>query len=71
MSLCSTVKEFDDIYDNEITKRYGKYETLRLSKRIDHRERERNLGADRPFKLDLKNRFLRLLVYYNLYITSR
>jgi hypothetical protein len=27
------------------------------------------LGAGRPFKLDLKNRFLMLLVYYRLYIT--
>jgi hypothetical protein len=27
------------------------------------------MGAGRPFKLDLKNRFLMLLVYYRLYIT--
>ena len=29
----------------------------------------RAMGADRPFKLDLKDRFLMLLVYYRLYIT--
>jgi len=27
------------------------------------------MGAGRPFKLDLKDRFLMLLVYYRLYIT--
>jgi hypothetical protein len=62
-----TVQQFDDIYDKEITKRYGKYEIQRLSKR--NKDRERNIGAGRPFKLDLKNRFLMLLVYYRLYIT--
>jgi hypothetical protein len=61
-----TVKEFDDIYDKEISKRHGKHEVLRLSKRKD---RERSIGAGRHFKLDVKNRFLMLLVYYRLYIT--
>jgi hypothetical protein len=60
------VKEFDDIYDKEITKRYGKYELKRLSKR---KGRIRDIGAGRPFKLDVKDRFLMLLVYYRLYIT--
>ncbi|HEY6535600.1 MAG TPA: transposase family protein [Candidatus Nitrosocosmicus sp.] len=41
---------------------------LRLSKRKE--DRERKAGAvGRPFKLDLENRFLMLLVYYHLYIT--
>ena len=62
-----TVQEFDDIYDKEIAKRYDNYEIQRLSKR--NKDRERNIGAGRPFKLDLKNRFLMLLVYYRLYIT--
>ena len=32
--------------------------------------RERSIGAvGRPFKLDVKNRFLMLLIYYHLYIT--
>ena len=50
-----TVKEFDEIYKNEIAKRHGKYEIQRLSKR---KGRERSIGAGRPFKLDIKNRFL-------------
>ena len=62
-----TVHEFDDIYNKEITKRYCKHELKRLSKRKD---RKRDMGGvGRPFKLDLKNRFLMLLVYYRLYIT--
>ncbi len=39
-----------------------------MSKRKD-RDRERRIGAGRHFKLDVKNRFLMLLVYYCLYIT--
>src|SRR3954453_14117410 len=61
-----TVQEFDDIYDKEIAKRYDKYEIQRLSKR---KNRKRDIGAGRPFKLDLRDRFLMLLVYYRLYIT--
>jgi hypothetical protein len=61
-----TVQEFDDIYDKEIAKRYDKYELKRLSKR---KNRKRDMGAGRPFKLDLENRFLMLLGYYRLYIT--
>jgi hypothetical protein len=62
-----TIQEFDDIYDKEIAKRYDKYEIQRLSKR--NQDRERNIGAGRPFKLDLKDRVVMLLVYYRLYIT--
>jgi hypothetical protein len=62
-----TVKEFDGIYDNEMAKRYCKHEIKRLSKRKD--SRERSIGAGRHFKLDVKNRFLMLLVYYRLYMT--
>ena len=61
-----TVQEFDDIYDKEIMKRYHDYEIQRLSKGKD---RKRYIGAGRPFKLDLENRFLSLLIYYRLYIT--
>jgi hypothetical protein len=61
-----TVEEFDGIYNKEISKRYCKHEAQRLAKR---KERERSMGAGRPFKLDVKNRFLMLLVYYRLYIT--
>jgi hypothetical protein len=61
-----SVQEFDDIYNKEIAKRYLDYELQRLSKRKD---RKRTTGAGRPFKLDLKDRFLMLLIYYRLYIT--
>ena len=61
-----TVQEFDDIYNKEIAKRYEKHEIKRLSKRKD---REREIGAGRHFKLDIRDRFLMLLVYYRLYIT--
>ena len=60
------MQEFDDIYDKEITKRYTKHEIQRLSKR---KYREREIGAGIHFKLDVKDRFLMILVYYRLYIT--
>lgn len=60
-----TIQEFDDVY-KEIKKRYLTYELKRLSKRKD---RKRDIGAGRPFKLDLRDRFVMLLVYYRLYIT--
>ena len=62
------MQEFDVIYNKEITKRYDKYDIQRLSsKRKDVRERK--AGAGRPFKLDVKDRFLMLLVYSRLYMT--
>jgi hypothetical protein len=61
-----TLQEFDNIFQKEITKRYHKHEIKRLSKR---KNREREIGAGRHFKLDLIDRFLMLLVYYRLYIT--
>ena len=62
------MQEFDDIYNKKIAKRYSKYDLQRLSsKRKD--DRERKAGVGRPFKLDVKDRFLMLLVYYRLYIT--
>jgi Helix-turn-helix of DDE superfamily endonuclease/DDE superfamily endonuclease len=61
-----TLQEFDNIYDKEITKRYSNYELKRLSKR---KNRKRDIGAGRPFKLEVKDRFTMLLVYYRLYIT--
>jgi hypothetical protein len=61
-----SVEEFDNIYNKEMTKRYDKYEIRRLSKR---KGRKRDMSAvGRPFKLDLENRFLMLLVYHRLYI---
>jgi len=62
-----TVQEFDDVYNKEIAKKYHEHEIKRLSKRKD---KNPNTGAIRsPFKLDVKDRFLMLLVYYRLYIT--
>jgi hypothetical protein len=62
------VLEFDNIYNKKIAKRYGKYEQQRLSSKRQA-VRERKAGAGRRFKLNVKNRFLMLLVYYRLYIT--
>jgi hypothetical protein len=62
-----SVQEFDDIYNKEITKRYHDYEIKRLSTK--RKDRKRDIGAGRPFKLDLKDRVVMLLVYYRLYIT--
>jgi DDE superfamily endonuclease len=61
-----SVQEFDEIYNKEITKRYHDYELKWLSKR---KNRKRDTDAGRPFKLDLRDRFLMLLVYYRLCIT--
>ena len=60
------MQEFDDIYKKELSKRYSKHEIKRLSKRKD---RKRSTGAGRPFKLNVRDRLLMLLVYYRLYIT--
>ncbi len=62
-----TVEEFDDIYKKEMAKRYGKH--MRSSDYPIEKNGERSIGAGRPFKLDIKNRFLMLLAYYRLYIT--
>ena len=32
-------------------------------------QKEREYDAERTFKMDVKNRFLMLLIYYRLYIT--
>jgi hypothetical protein len=61
------VQEFDDIYNYKIAKKDIKYELKRLSMRKDIRERK--IGAGRCFKLNVKDRFLMLFVYYHLYIT--
>jgi hypothetical protein len=59
------VSEFDSIYE-EVESKHDDYERKRLYKE----DRKRKVGAGRPFKLDLQARFLMLLVYYRLYITS-
>ena len=59
------MKQFDDIY-KEIESKYEKYEIKRLSPR---RNRERDIGAGRRFKLVIKDRVIMVLVYYRLYNT--
>jgi len=64
-----TVQEFDNIYSKKIAKSYDQYEIQRLSSIKRKVIRERKDGAGRLFKLNVKDRFLILLVYYRLYIT--
>ncbi len=63
-----TLQEFDNIYNKEIVNRYEKYELKRLSYKRKE-DRKRKIGAGRPFKLNIKDRILMLLIYYRLYIT--
>ena len=58
------ISEFNEIYA-EIESKYNEHERKRLSRT----KRERKVGAGRPFKLKVRERFLMLLVYYRLYIT--
>ena len=58
------ISEFNEIY-TEIESKYNEHERKRLSRT----KRERKVGAGRPFKLKVRERFLMLLVYYRLYIT--
>ena len=62
-----TISEFDFIY-NELESKYDDHERPRHFSKMNNRQR--NMGAGRPFKLKVKERFfLMLLVYYRLYIT--
>lgn len=61
------VEQFDDIYRG-IEEKYEKYEIKRLSKGKKLRQ-ERAVDAGRPFKIDIKNRFIMILISYRLYIT--
>jgi len=60
-----TVLEFDKI-NREIESKYEEYERRRL---LSKRNRKRDVGAGRPFKLKARERLLMLLIYYRLYIT--
>ncbi len=59
------VSEFDEIYD---VLESGYYDFER--KRLARKDRENEIGGGRPFKLELQDRLLMLLVYYRLYVTS-
>src|SRR6476646_11902246 len=50
-------------------KRYQKNTKHKIKRLSKGKERKRDIGAGRPFKLDLRDRFVMLLVYYRLYIT--
>jgi hypothetical protein len=51
-----------------MVKKYENHEIKRLScKRKENRKRK--IGAGRHFKMNLKDRFIMLLVHYRLYIT--
>jgi hypothetical protein len=60
------VSEFDSLYA-KIEDAYPSYEERRLSGR---KNRKREVGAGRPFKLSIRDRLLMLLIYYRLYLTS-
>ena len=58
-----TISEFDFIY-NELESKYDEHERARRLSKMNNRQR--NMGAGRPFKLKVKERFMMLLVYYRL-----
>lgn len=60
-----SVQQFDDIF-KIIEPKYPKHEIKRLSYK---RNREREIGGGRRFKLFVKDRVIMILVYYRLYIT--
>jgi hypothetical protein len=60
-----TISEFDAIY-GEIESKYEEHEKGRYRSNI---KRVRDIGAGRPYKLKVRERFVMLLVYYRLYIT--
>lgn len=59
-----TLKEFDLVFE-EVKLKYPEHE----KKRLEREDRQRAIGAGRPFSLDLRNRLLMLLVYYRMYTT--
>src|SRR5271169_5974276 len=59
------VPEFDAL-NSQIKEKYSSYEQKRLSRE----DRKRKIGAGHPFSLSLTDRFLMLLVYYRLYLSS-
>ena len=60
-----TLQEFNTL-NQQIHQKYQNYE----QKRLYRKDRKRAIGAGQPFKLDLTNRLLTLLLYYRLYTSS-
>jgi hypothetical protein len=59
------LQEFDAL-NQRIKEKYPAFE----QKRLQRTDRKRAVGAGRPFRLDLTDRLLMLLVYYRLYLSS-
>lgn len=57
--------EFEAL-NTQIKEKYPAYE----KKRLTREDRKRKIGAGHPFSLSLTDRFLMLLVYYHLYLSS-
>jgi len=57
-------EEFDKLF-GFVSREYPEYERERL----ERKGRERAIGAGRPFKLELRDRLLMLLVYYRQYMS--
>jgi hypothetical protein len=60
-----TLEEFNTL-NQQVSQKYETYE----QKRLTRDNRKRAIGAGQPFKLDLTNRLLMLLLYYHLYTSS-
>jgi len=66
-------RSFSGLKVSEFNELYAKIEEAYLAfmqKRLYREDRKRKVGAGHPFKLQLNNRMLMLLMYYRLYITS-
>jgi hypothetical protein len=61
-----TVQEFDDIHNKKIAKRYGKYEIQRFYQ-AKEKLLEKENQEQTTFQVDVKDRFLILLVYYRVF----
>ena len=69
----SIFKTFTGLEAGEFDALYSKLEAVNPAfeeKRLARSDRKNKAGAGHPFKLNLKNRFLLLLLYYRLYVSS-
>jgi hypothetical protein len=69
----SIFKTFTGLEVSEFDALYSKLEAVNPAfeeKRLARSGRKNKAGAGHPFKLNLKNRFLMLLLYYRLYVSS-
>jgi hypothetical protein len=69
----SIFKTFTGLEVSEFDALYAKLEAVNPEyeeKRLARSDRKHKTGAGHPFKLNLKNRFLLLLLYYRLYASS-